>query len=235
MKRYQKLIILIILSLTVYLVYQTDTKPLINYISLGDGFSQGENSYGGSTYGYEDYIKDYLKDQYEVNHLEVFAKKNNSIEMLKNSILENQNILIKNNNYNLKKSLQEADIITISIGLNDIIYEYNIKNRENLSKYEKKVICNNIYEEFQSLIFEIRKYTKKKIYIIGYPERSKKYNYLIENLNDKYKNNAKKNNLVFIDSNKLLDSEEYFDSNSIYPNTKGYKVIADAIISEIIE
>ena len=79
---------------------------------------------------------------------------------------------------------------------------------------------------------EILKYSGNNIYIIGYPERNVEYKSLIRNLNNKYKLYCEKEKIVFINTNELLDKEEYFDrKDSIFPNTKGYEQIAKEIIN----
>ncbi|MBR4618161.1 MAG: SGNH/GDSL hydrolase family protein [Bacilli bacterium] len=232
MKRYQKIIILIILSSTIYLVYLFTDHKTITYLSLGDALSMGENSFGGITYGYEDYFTEYLSKDNETIHIDYYTSKNKNIEMLHNDILQDKTIILDNNNYNIKKSLQESDIITISIGLNDLVYEYSITNKLHLTDYEETRIVKYIYNRFKSLMSEIRKYTKRKVYIIGYPEKNVIYKNLIKKLNNKYNEFTKKDNSIFINTNKLLNREQYFDNNnSLYPNTKGYEIIAQSLIN----
>ena len=233
MKRYQKFIILMVLSSTVYLIYLFTNNTSIKYTILGDSLSMGQNSFGGLTYGYEDYLKEYFSKNNKVICIDYYTSKNKDIKTLYNDILQDQTIIIDNNNNNIKKILQESDIITISIGLNDIIYEYSIKNKVSLTTYEEDKIIDYIYDNFKSLISEIRKYTKRKIYIIGYPEKNVVYKDLIAKLNMKYLEFTKTDNSSFIDTNKLLNREDYFENKySLFPNTKGYKIISDNIINE---
>ena len=158
-------------------------------------------------------------------------QKNKDISTLYNDILKNESILIDNNNYNLKRLLQEADVITISIGLNDIIYEYSLKNKKELSKYEEDRIISYIEDNFNSLIQEIKKYTTKKIIVVGYPTNNVKYKNLIQKLNTKYKKICQSTTDIFIDSDKLLNNEKYFElKNNLFPNDQGYKKIAENII-----
>ena len=220
MKKYKKIIILTVISLSVYFIYLVTNKNNITYISLGDSLSIGQNAYGGNSYGYTGYFSDYLREG-----------KNKDIPTLYNDILKNESILIDNNNYNLKRLLQEADVITISIGLNDIIYEYSLKNKKELSKYEEDRIISYIEDNFNSLIQEIKKYTTKKIIVVGYPTNNVKYKNLIQKLNTKYKKICQSNTDIFIDSDKLLNNEKYFElKNNLFPNDQGYKKIAENII-----
>ena len=231
MKKLTKLLVLIIISLSVIIVYKTENNNKVTYLTLGDSFSMGINSYGGVGYGYEDYFKDYLEKKGEVNFIDFYTSKNKDIKTIKNDILENNTYILDRNSLNIKKSLQVADIITISVGLNDIIYEYNIINNDNISEYEENKIVDYVYNNFLELLNNIRLYTKRKIYIIGYPENSNKYNSLIRKLNNKYKE-IPIENIVFINTNNILSSEDFELKNSLYPNTNGYKKISKIIIED---
>ena len=61
MNRKTKLLILILLSLSVYFIYKNNNHKEIKITSLGDGLSLGINSYGVKEYGYLDYCKDFFK------------------------------------------------------------------------------------------------------------------------------------------------------------------------------
>lgn len=232
MNRKKKLLVLLLLSLSVFFVYKLSGKKNITYTVLGDSFSMGENSYGGYTYGYEDYLRDYLRKNKRVEFIDLYTNKNENIVNLHNKILNNYSEVIKSKNYNIKKIISESDIITISIGINDIIYESYINNNVLLNQYKEDKIVKYIYNNFKNLMKEILKYKNNNIFVIGYPKRDIEYKKLIEKLNNKYKNYSEKNNIIFIDSGELLDKNDYFDDKkSIFPNTNGYRVIAKKIIN----
>ena len=175
MNRLKKLFILLIISLSVYLIYYFTNNNSLTYLSLGDGLAIGENSYGGITYSYNQHFKDYLDKNEKLGiYIDQYNSKTKSLNSLYNDILKDKKITINNNTYTLKRLLQEADIITISIGLNDVIYEYNIKNKPYLSRYEEDKIIKFITDNYESLLKEIRRYTKRNIYLIGYPYHNTK-------------------------------------------------------------
>ena len=100
-----------------------------------------------------------------------------------------------------------------------------------LSKYEEDRIISYIEDNFNSLIQEIKKYTTKKIIVVGYPTNNVKYKNLIQKLNTKYKKICQSTTDIFIDSDKLLNNEKYFElKNNLFPNDQGYKKIAENII-----
>ena len=232
MKKLTKLLVLIIISLSVIIVYKKENNNETAYLVLGDSFSMGINPYGGIGYGYEDYFKDYLDTKGKVNLIDFYTSKNKNIKSIQNDILENDTYILEGNSLNIKKLLQDADVITMSVGLNDIIYEYNINNNNNnKSEYEENKIVDYVYNNLLDLLKDIRIYTKRKIYIIGYPENNSKYNSLIKKLNNKYKD-IPIENIVFIDTKKILSNEDLILKDSLFPNSNGYKKISELIIRD---
>ena len=55
-----KLLTLIILSSTVFFIYNKTNYNNITYTSLGDSLAVGIDSYGQRTYSYSDYVKEYF-------------------------------------------------------------------------------------------------------------------------------------------------------------------------------
>lgn len=229
MNRKKKLLVLLLLSLSVYFVYQFTGKKKLTYTVLGDSFSMGENSYGGYTYGYEDYLLDSFKEDINVEFIDFYTSKNENINTLYNKFLKDDIEVINKKSYNLKRVLTESDIITISIGLNDAFYECYVDKNVFNSQYKEDKLVKYIYKNFKNLMNELLKYGSN-IYVIGYPERNE-YKNIVEKLNNKYKVYCKNKKIVFIDTNTILDSDNYFDSkNTIFPNTLGYKKISEKII-----
>lgn len=233
MKKHLKLIIFFIVIILVYLIYNFTNKNNITYISLGDSLSLGENSYGATTYGYSDYFKDYLEKEKLLSvYNKSYSSKNKTINDIYKDLLLDEITLIDNNSYNLKRLLREAHILSLSIGLNDLIFEYNIRENK-LTKYEENRIIDKVFENYKNLIIEIKKYYHYPIYIIGYYKKNTKYDRLIEKLNNKYKEYAKKNKDIYIDTKFLEKNNQYFDNPlSYYPNNKAYEKIAEIMIKK---
>lgn len=231
MKKHLKLIIFIITIISIYLIYTLTNKNNLIYVSIGDSLSLGENSYGATNYGYSDYFKDYLqKNELLSGYNKTFTDKTKTINDIYKDLLTDKKTLIENNSYNLKRLLREAHIVTMSIGLNDLIFEYNI-NQKPLTIYEEDRIVTKVFDNYQNLIQEIKKYYKYPIYIIGYYENNTKYDNLIKKLNAKYKKYSKKNNDIYIDTTFISKNNIYFDNpNSYYPNNLAYKEISKKII-----
>ena len=163
MNRPIKLLILIVMSLSVYFIYQNTKESNIQILSLGDGLSKGINSYTISEYSHLNYYEDYLKKQNKkVNLITKYSKKDLTIHEL----LE----LIKNNN-NLKRDLSEAHILFLTVGYNDL--QYKISLEENIDIKKINMIIDDISKEYKELLKEIKKYYRNKIIVIGYPKTNK--------------------------------------------------------------
>ena len=230
-RKHLKLIVLIITCILIYTIYTNNSNvKSINYISLGDGYASGINSYGERNYGYSDYLKDYLKSNNKLNNYYNYSSEDIKIKDLYNDIIINKQSI---NNESIKQALREANILTISIGLNDLIYRKSIQIN-NIGNLEDGIV-QNVIIDFDELITEIKKYYKYDIYIIGYynfyPQNSVE-NKLLNKLNIKYKQFCKKNSLIYIDNSKMNNKLKlYLDNpNSYYPNTEGYKKIYSNIL-----
>lgn len=232
MKKILKLLALILIVIIIYFIYNVTNKNNKTYIALGDSLSVGINSYSGEDYSYSDYFKDYL---IKTNKLSLYTKeytdKNKMIKDIYNDILTDKTVKIEDKTYSIKELLRESDVITLSIGLNDIIFEYNNKERK-IGSYEEDLIINDIFKEYKNLIKELKKYYQKKIYVVGYFKNNTKYDNLIEKLNRKYKDYAEEEKDIFISTDFVETNKKYFDTSLYYPNSKAYEDISKKIIDE---
>ena len=218
MSRPIKLLILIILSLSVYFIYQNTKESNIQILSLGDGVSIGINSYTIVEYSHLNYYKDYLiSKNIEVRLIDNYSDEDLTIHEL----LE----LVKNNNY-LKRDLMESHLLFITVGYNDLLYKLSLEEDISIPKLNK--ITDEIKKEYKELLTEINKYYKNKIIIVGYPKSNKDDYYL--NLGIRKLNRVLNTN-TFIDTYNLLnDRDKYFSNpNSYYPNRLGYERIFEEI------
>lgn len=222
MSRPIKLLILILLSLSVYFIYQLTKESNIQILSLGDGLSKGINSYTIVESSHLNYYEEYLKSKkIQVKVISEYSKEDLTIHEL----LE----LVKNNNY-LKRDLMESHLLFITVGYNDLLYKLSLEDNISIPKLNK--IIDEINIEYKELLKEIKKYYKNEIIIVGYPRTNKDDYYL--NLGIR-KLNRLLNTNTFIDTYNLLNNRnKYFSNpNSYYPNRLGYKKIYEEIKEEI--
>ena len=218
MNRPIKLLILIILSLSVYFIYQSTKKTNIQILSLGDGLSKGINSYTIAEYSHLNYYEDYLKSRnIEVNIISNYSDEDLTIHEL----LE----LIKNNNY-IKRDLMESHLLFLTVGYNDLLYKLSLE--EDISIPKLNIIIDEINTEYKELLTEIKKYYKNEIIVVGYPKSNKDDYYI--NLGIRKLNRILDTNNYIDTYNILNNREKYFSNpNSFYPNRLGYEKIYEEI------
>ena len=227
MKRVIKLSILILISLSVYFIYQETNHKNIKILVLGDSLSLGINSYGIKEYGYVDYYKDYLiKKNKKISINKDYSKKELTVEELKEKIKTTPS---------LKKELSESHQLILNVGYNDLLYKLSLEQNNKNLNLNKNI--KEIESSYQELIKEIDKYYNNSIILIGYPPSNQDDYYKnigIKKINKILKNTPKSS---YIDTYQLLNHKDLFFSNphSYYPNRYGYQAIAKKIIEKTLE
>ena len=233
----KKIIIPILIIFLVFIIYKANEDNLIDYMVIGDSLSLGINSYGNKTYGYNDYLKSYLDNNNLLHkYNDYFSKINYKIEELTSDIEINKNILYNDKTYNIKKELREADLVTISIGMDqvvDIINNNDITNFENV-KNDLDILVKNM----DKLLKNITSLSKSKIILIGYYNPYNDYNKESERifsyLSDKYVFLAKKYSINYVDIYNIIKrNNSYLPNKADYHLTsRGYLEIAKEIINK---
>lgn len=232
----KKILTIIIIALSVFLIYLGFKDKDLYYLSLGDSLANGMNTYGANDYGYNDYVKEFLNKEERLDTFVNLANNNNrSIDIIKN-IEENVKINVDGKEKTLQNALIKADIVTISIGMNDLFSNITFNNDFGI---------NDLYDKFDEVTLDIerlfkliREYCKEEVVYLGI------YNYLGEEelneffdyANAKLKKIAESYNIKYIDIYEDFKNTDYFDSiNAYFPNKQGYELIANKIITIIKE
>lgn len=113
----------------------------------------------------------------------------------------NDNIIV--NNRKIQNILIKADIITLMIGNNEL--NYKIKNIDMTELFE---YSNSLLEDLDDLFKLIRKYSKEKIFFIGFYNSNEYYEELYRYLNLRIKDMCDSYNIVYIDRLMDFSSEE---------------------------
>ena len=222
----KKVLLILILFLSCYFIYNKTSNDKIYYLTIGDSLSKGTNAYGIVTYGYNEYIKDYLEEN---NKLEEFNKTFTDndcriIDIIK--ILEYNEI---KDNSSLNRQIKKADIITISLGMNEIYYKLE-KNNQNIYTY-----IDNMIKNYDKLLNYINKFHHDKVFILGYYNISGKSDDIFTYANHKLKETCKKYNYIFVDLTEIFQNNpNYFEKkDSFIPNNAGYEKISQIIVENL--
>ena len=228
----KKIVIYILIVISIYLVYDMASSQKINYVSIGDSLVKGINGYNIESYGYNNYVKNYLERNNYLRSYNTYFY-NYSIVGLKNDLLNNKTYYIYDKEYYFKKILRESSILVISVGMDEIASILKNSDIDKLNSYQEE-LCENI----SNLVIEIRKYAVNEIIFLGYYNPYSNYTSDIDEsfcyLNTILADIMKKNNIVFIDIYELVKAGHYLDNPQNYHlNTRGYLKIANKIIEQI--
>ncbi len=225
----KKILLLVILIIT-FIISTSFTNDKMSYIAIGDGLSKGINYNNYQTIGYSDYVADYLKKNNKLNNYSKdFTNENNRITDIINEINNNTSI----NNITIQETIKKADILTISIGMNEIIYKYNDKiNAGYMYDY-----IDDLIKDLEILLNKITKLNKNKIFLLSLynPKENKELDKYIKYTNNKIINLLNNYNITYIDTYKIFNNNKHliYTKNNYYPNQDGYKLIAKEIIKKI--
>ena len=116
----KKVILILILFLSCYFIYNFTKDDRVSYLTLGDSLSKGTTEYGVVNKGYSNYIKEYLKENRKLkDYNKTFTSNDYRILDIIKILSYNE----KKDNYSLNRLIKESDIITISLGMTEI---YNV-------------------------------------------------------------------------------------------------------------
>ena len=239
----KKIFYLLIICLLVYTIYYFNHNDKITYISIGDSLSAGIDSNGNTNYGYSNYLANYLKDKDLLkSYNNYFSTSGTRIVDLKNKLETILTITKNGKSLSLKKCLREADLVTLSVGMDNILTSLTLStvSVENLSNKEITTLVDKTIEELDDLFKQLRKYAKENIIFIGFYNpleeealtTERLYTYLIT----KTKALCKTYDIEYLDIYNLFKKNKNYIDNptNIYPSTEAYQMIAIKIIENYL-
>lgn len=243
-KKIKKIVVLLIICILIFLIYTLNHTTKLNYLALGDYISVGIDSNSNTNYGYSNYLAAYLKKEGLLeNYTNAFATSSSKITDLIYNLEINQTVTANGKVLSLKKCLRDSDIVTLSIGMNDLLSKITLstKDVEILSNEDITRISDDIIKELNLLFKGLRKYAKDKIIFIGFydPYKSNSTNVerLYSYLQTKTKSLCEIYDIDYLDIYHLFKTNKSFINNpiNIYPSTVAYQEIAKKIISTNFE
>lgn len=211
----KKVLFFILVFIITFLIYYFNIDKKVYYVSLGDYLSYGINNLEKVDNNYSDNIKNIYKKKLK-NYVNYSSLDDYRVMDLINDINYNKEITYNNKKYKIQNLLIKANLITISIGMNDLIYKKNID-------YD---YVDNLLADIENLLVNIRKYNKDKIYFLSF------YNIInnermIVYANTKLSKICERNKIKFVDISKL---DQYIENS--YPTNNGYTYITNQIFTK---
>lgn len=244
-KRYKLLIGFVVTGIILVIIFFWTRDKKIYYLSLGDSLAAGQTPNNTISDSYGEYVADYLKD-HEV--LEFYTKKftksgYRSIDLL-NDLNENKEITVGKKKITIKHALIKADLVTVSIGANDLFYKLNIGNEFDINQFDDiYTYVDDSIKDVDKLLYELRKSCKEQIMVLGFYNPFTNFSHslattvepIIEYANSKMHDIVKKYDMTFVDiHNTFLANDNYLPSKlEIHPTKDGYRAISREIIELI--
>ncbi|MGN1269183.1 MAG: SGNH/GDSL hydrolase family protein [Candidatus Aphodocola sp.] len=244
-RRYKLLIGFIITGIILITIFFITRDKQIYYLSLGDSLAAGQTPNNTIEESYGDYVAEYLKDK-EV--LEFYTKKFSksgyrSIDLL-NDLNNNKKVKVDGKEITIKHALIKADIVTVSIGSNDLFYKLNVGNEFNMNEFDDiYTYVDEAISDVDKLLYELRKSCKEQIMVFGFYNPFTNFSSSLANTiepvivyaNEKMKNLVKKYDMTYVDIHDMfLANDNYLPSKlEIHPTKDGYKAMAKSVINLI--
>lgn len=194
---------------------------------------------------YGDYIQEYLKDKEVLEfYTKDFSKSGyRSIDLL-NDLKENKEIKVNGKNITIKNALIKADLVTVSIGANDLFYKLNIGNEFDMNEFDDiYTYVDETILDVDKLLCELRKSCKEQIMVFGFYNPFTNFSTSLANTvepvilyaNTKMENIVRKYDMTYVDiHDTFLANDNYLPSTlEIHPTKDGYRAMAKSAIGLI--
>lgn len=210
----KKIILILFLFLSCYLIYNLTEEKSLSCLVLGDNIA--DNPYIKENKLITEYNNNYINEDYRITDLINIIKYNEEIE-------------IEDKSLSIHRLMKNADILILSVGMNDIYYKLN-DNTKDIYTY-----INNMVNNMEILLDEINTYTYKKVLVFGYYNITNKNNDLFTYLNYKMKKITNKYNYEYIELDNIIkNNPNYLEkSNNFQLNNTGYNEISKIIVENL--
>lgn len=225
----KKILVLGIVLLGIFLIYLSTLDKKVYFLSLGDEISQGINLYNKKDYNYNDYVKEYLENKKVLEtYINLYFNDNMRTIDLIDYIEENKEIVVEGKKKTIKNALIKADLVTLSIGSNDVVSKLLLKN--NYTKEELYNYLDEYLKDIENLFKLMRQYCKEDIVFIGYYNifNDDTYNEYFEYLNKKVKKISNNYEINFVDIMDDIKNDKI--NNNFYPTKDGHISIGKKIV-----
>ncbi len=225
----KKAILIILIFSSCYFVYNITKNNSLFYLNIGDALAMGIDNNNIITEGYSIKLKNYLEETKQLKgYNSSFTNKDYRITDITNSIKYHKVITINKDEQTINELLKKADIITISLGMNELYYKL-LTNTNNMYTY-----IDEILQDMEELLIEIKKYNNKKVIVLGYYNITNNNSDIFTYINYKLNKIVTNKNFIFINLNDILNKDDYNTNNNIfYPKKASYEKIFQIIVDKI--
>ncbi len=246
-RRYKLLIGFIITGIILLIIFFITRDRKVYYLSLGDSLAAGQTPNNTIEESYGDYIAEYLRDKEVLEfYTKKFSKSGYRSTDLLNDLNTNKEIKVDNKKITIKNALIKADLVTVSIGANDLFYKLNVGNEFDLNEFDDiYTYVDETILDVDKLLYELRKSCKEQIMVFGFYNPFTNFSSSLANTvepvivyaNSKMENIVKKYDMTYVDIHDVfLANDNYLPSVlEIHPTKEGYRAMAKSAIKLINE
>ncbi len=226
----RKILLIILIFLSCYIVYNVTNDDDIYCLAIGDFLAKGVNNYNHVDGGFFESVVSYLDMQKRLEGSDnSFTKKDMRITDLIRMIDYSEEMVIDKKRVSINNMLHKADIILVSVGMNELYYKL-FSNNDNLYYYASQML-----DDMHELFDRINRYNNRKVLVMGYYNVTSSNQDIFNYLNIRLEEMALEEGFVFIDLDDVMDNKDkYFDNEmNFYPNSAGYERISQIIVENI--
>ena len=185
----------------IYLKTKDVSVYYVNFIDSKLSFDTKYSSYIVNKLKEEEKLEEFIEFEYEDYRITDFTK----------AIRDNSYIYINDKKHTIQNALIKADLLTLNIGNNDIEYGLLKETEEDIYNY-----LDTLLLDLDTLLKEIKKYTKEQIMLIGYYDFEKEKEKYVEYFSLKVEKICNKIGIKYINDKKINSGNVNLDiSNHI--------------------
>lgn len=225
----KKVILILCICLSCYFVYNFTDNNELDYLNIGDGIAMGITSNNAKSSGYSIRLKNYLEENKKLDdYNDSFTNKDYRITDVLKSIKYHDKITINDDEKTINELLKDADIITISLGMNELYYKL-LLNTDNIYGY-----IDDMMVDMKELLKEVDRYNHKKVFVLGYYNVLNKNNDIFTYVNYKLKEIVNQQGFEFISLESVVSNKNSFvKNNNFYLDNSAYNKIFQIIVDKI--
>ena len=227
------IIVLLCIIFTIFFIYLTTLDRKVYYLSIGDYITTGMDE----KFTWNQKIVNELKKKkkFEV-YINEFSNMNLRTTDLIYQIKNNEKKMVNGEEKSIKNALIKADLVTLSIGMNDFLYKMNL-DVEEFSMEELYDYVDEMSEDTDTLLRLLREYCKEDIMMTNYyvPRNlnSDKANKMIYYANKRLESMAEAYQIEIIDLSTYTVNSSYFDNDTALLSEKGEEELGNEVMEVV--
>lgn len=186
----KSIIVLILVAFIIFMIYIKLRDKSVYYVNIQDIYDSIEYSYS---------IRDEIEQKEKLEKFVEFRYEDLRITDLIQMIRENDYIYVENKKQTIQNALIKADLITLFVGMNEVSYGLSKKHKEDIYNYMDTLLL-----DIETLLEEIKKYSKEEVFFIGYYYELEKDKEYIAYLNEKLEKLCIKEGVTYVPNDAYL-------------------------------